>query len=669
MMKKSIKSKITFIVSCICIISLFTLAGITYYISYNIIENEAKEKMMAQSDKYAEMINGWLDSQGKIVNEVGDSVERIGATDEKDILNYLKSKVKSNKYTTDVYIGYSDKKLLDGSGWIPPEDYDCTQRDWYKEAVSKDTLIYSRPFLDQSTKKIVISIARPIKKDGKLIGVLSSDINIGVLTDILNKAKPVKNSYAFLLDDNNDYLVHQNKDFQPAENSLKNIKDVMNGQFSKIVSSSSNNIVYLKDYDGTNKYFISSKISVNNWTVGFAVPVSELSKPVQSLVMPFISIMIGSLIFAVLVSLYLGRKIGNPLLALSKKINKIADFDLTRDTSYDYLLKYNDEIGQLAKSFDTMQNELASLIREILNDSQDMSASSEELSATAEELSSKAEHINNSINNIAAGIQETSALSEEITASIEEVDSSITELSGKASSGSNNAIQSKERATDVQNKVTEATKITEELYGEKKKKTLKAIEEGVVVENIKDMADTIASIADQTNLLALNAAIEAARAGEHGKGFSVVADEVRKLAEESSNAVAGIQGNIIRVQNAFKNLSGNSNEILEFINENVNEQFGTFGDMGSQYYRDADFVSRMSEEIAAMSEELNATINQVNEAVQHMTGSAMKSSEDTEEIKIGVNETAKAVEQVALTAQNQAELAQKLNERVQKFKL
>lgn len=668
-MKKSIKSKLTFIVSCICIISLFTLAGITYYISYNIIENEAKEKMMAQSDKYAEMINGWLDGQGKIVNEVGDSVERIGASDENDILNYLKSKVKSNKYTTDVYIGYTDKKLLDGSGWIPPKDYDCTQRDWYKEAVSKDTLIYSRPFLDQTTKKIVISIARPIKKDGKLIGVLSSDINIGVLTDLLNKAKPVKNSYAFLLDDNNDYLVHQNKDFQPTENSLKNIKDVMNGQFSKIVGSGSNNIVNLKDYDGTNKYFISSKISVNNWTVGFAVPVSELSKPVQSLIMPFILIMIGSLIFAVLVSLYIGRKIGNPLLALSKKINKIADFDLTRDTSYDYLLKYDDEIGQLAKSFDTMQNELADLIREILTNSQDMSASSEELSATAEELSSKAEHIDNSINNIAAGIQETSALSEEITASIEEVDSSITELSGKASAGSNNAIQSKEKATDVQNKVTEATKITEELYEEKKKKTLKAIEEGVVVENIKGMADTIASIAKQTNLLALNAAIEAARAGEHGKGFSVVADEVRKLAEESSNAVAGIQENIISVQNAFKNLSGNSNEILKFINENVNEQFETFGDMGTQYYRDADFVSRMSEEIAAMSEELNATINQVNEAVQHMTGSAMKSSEDTEEIKIGVNETTKAIEQVALTAQNQAELAQKLNERVQKFKL
>lgn len=666
---KTIKSKITFMVSCICIISLFALAGITYYISYGIILSEAKDKMLVQSDKYAEMINGWLDGQGKIVNEIGDSIERMDTSNKKYILSYLVSKVKSNKYTSDVYIGFADKVMLDGSGWIPGSDYDCTQRDWYKETVSKNTLIYSNPFLDKSTGKIVFSIARPIKKDGKLIGVLSSDIKIEVLTDVLNKAKPIQNSYAFLLDNGNNYLVHPNKDFQPTENKIKNIKDIMNGKLAKIVGSGSNNLVNLTDYDGKNKYFITSKINTNSWAIGFAVPVNELSKPVQLLIMPFVFVIVGSLVFAVFASLLLGRKLGNPLLALSKKINRVANFDLTHDAKYDYLLKYNDEIGVLAKSFDVMQNELVDLIRGITDNSQDMSASSEELSATSEELASRSEYINNSVKSISDGIQETSALAEEITASIEEVDSSINDLSSKASKGSSNAVQSKERATNVQNNVMDAIKITKELYEEKKKKTLKAIEDSAVVENIKGMADTIASIAEETNLLALNAAIEAARAGEHGRGFSVVAEEVRKLAEESSNAVASIQDNIVKVQNAFKNLSSNSSEVLEFINENVNKQFETFGDMGSQYYKDADFVSRMSEEIAAMSEELTATINQVSEAVQHMTSGAFKSSEDTEEIKGGMDETAKAIEQIALTSQSQAEIAQKLNEKIQKFKV
>ncbi len=266
-------------------------------------------------------------------------------------------------------------------------------------------------------------------------------------------------------------------------------------------------------------------------------------------------------------------------------------------------------------------------------------------------------------------MQESSATTEEISASFQEVDSSINVLSSKAMEGSNNANEFKGRATEVKNNSEKAIAETKNLYDIKQKNMEKAIEDGKVVDSIKIMADTIGSIAQQTNLLALNAAIEAARAGEQGRGFAVVAEEVRKLAEQSSEAVINIQDTIGKVQNAFKSSIDTGSAILEFINTKVQEQLDAYGKTGNQYYNDSDFVSKMSEEVAAMSEEVAATVGQVSEAIRNMAEASQKSSEEAVTIKEGMYETTRAIEQVAVTAQSQAELAEKLNEVIKEFKI
>ena len=376
-------------------------------------------------------------------------------------------------------------------------------------------------------------------------------------------------------------------------------------------------------------------------------------------------LMIIGLASSIIIALLISKNIHNSLLKIVDISESMADFDL----SHDYKITSKDEFGKASKALIIAQENIKELIKAIMSNSQSMNAASEELSATVEELSVKSDNIDNAVKNIAAGIQENSAGSEEITASIEEIDSNINELSNKALEGNNNSIQSKERATKVISKGKNAIEEAMNLYEEKKKNMLKAIEDGKVVSNIKIMADTIANISEQTNLLALNAAIEASRAGENGKGFSVVAEEVRKLAEQSSQAITGIQDTITKVQDVFKSLSENGSDVLKFINENVHPQFIEFENIGNQYYSDSEFVSKMSGEIANMSEELTTTVDQVSEAVQSMATASQKSSEHVETIAESVDETTKAIEQVALTSQNQTEIAQKLNELVLKFKI
>lgn len=377
-------------------------------------------------------------------------------------------------------------------------------------------------------------------------------------------------------------------------------------------------------------------------------------------------LMIACILAAIALGMFSSRNINNSLSKIESFAERLSKFNLSLPMNG---IKGNDEFAKTGKALNIAQQNIKNLIKSLIENVQKVNVSNEELSRAVKELSLNSQNINNAVKDITLGIEETTSSSMQITASMEEVDSSVSELAGKATEGSGNANKSKERASEVQIKGESAILEVKNLYDEKKDRMVQAIKEGKVVSNIKVMADTIADIAGQTNLLALNAAIEAARAGEQGRGFAVVAEEVRNLAEQSGSAVTSIKDTIVKVQKAFKNLSDNSDEILKFINENVNPRMEQFGEMGSQYYSDANFVSKMSEEIAAMSEELNATINQVSETVNNMAESAQKSSENTKLIEESIRKNTESIRQIDLTTKGQEKLAQDLNEIIQKFQI
>ncbi|OOM16462.1 methyl-accepting chemotaxis protein [Clostridium saccharobutylicum] len=516
--------------------------------------------------------------------------------------------------------------------------------------------------------KLILSLKGNLKEiKGDLLTIINSDDK----TEIAAVEQNINNA----VDEDDGYIADFDKLFSNSkedewDNFKADLTSYRSARKGVIEAVDSNNFEegkkqYLALQSITEKMFgsLDKVVQTNSNEAKLADDSNRLTYIKSNMSMIILNIIGAAL--AVVLGILISRDITKPLTKVKVFAEKLANYDFSASIDF----KRKDEFGQVVTALNIAQKNVNKLIRTIMDNSHNISASSQELFAAVEEITAQVEDIDEVVSNITNEMEGIGATSEEISASIEEVDSGINKLSSKALEGSNDSNELKEKAIKIKNSSQNAIKATEELYIKKQERMIKAIEDGNVVKDIKIMADTIGSIAEQTNLLALNAAIEAARAGEQGKGFAVVAEEVKKLAEQSAEAVKSIQHTISKVQEAFKNSTDNGKDLLKFINKDVNAQLRAYEDTGNNYYDDSEFISKMSDEIAAMSEEITVSVSQINEAMQSMTDIDQKSIERMETIKENIEQTTNAIEQIDLTAKDQAELTENLNQIVLKFKV
>lgn len=358
-------------------------------------------------------------------------------------------------------------------------------------------------------------------------------------------------------------------------------------------------------------------------------------------------------------------KILKPLKQIQELANRLSNYDM----STEIILDRNDEFGVISDSLNRAQNNIRDLLIECEKNSNNVNKLSEEILATIQELANTLGFINKEIEKIDEGGQNNSGTVEEIYASIQQVTANVEELSARAETGSANSKEIQERASNAALNSKRAIENTTRIYHDKEDVIRQAIEESKVVEEIKIMAESIASISEQTNLLALNAAIEAARAGEAGKGFAVVAEEVRKLAEESSASVVTIQNTVDKVEKAFKNLSNNSKEILTFIKTDVKQDLVSYGEVGDRYSEDGDFISEMSEQISVMSDLVSASIQEVSASISLTAKNSEEIAESTHSIRESIDNVSDAMNQLSGTIAGEAKSAKDLTTAISKFKV
>ncbi|NSB12171.1 methyl-accepting chemotaxis protein [Clostridium beijerinckii] len=387
---------------------------------------------------------------------------------------------------------------------------------------------------------------------------------------------------------------------------------------------------------------------------------ADLYSKVEIQILTFI---IAGLMLTIVLGYAMTKNMILPLKKIKNYANNLAQYNFSEEI----ILKGKDEFAQTGDALNIALKNVRELIRTILDNSTELSASSEELTASVHEISSKLSFINESTDEIAVGAEQTSSSTEKFVLSIQKINENINNLAAIVNQEVRKSVDIKTKSSSMMEKSEDSIQLSRKIYEEKNKKIKDAIERGKVVKEIEVLSESIVSIASETNLLALNARIEAARAGEMGKGFSVVADEVGKLAEESITTVSGIHGIVEEIKNVFEYLSENSKGILKYIEQNVSDDYEFMIESSKSYENDARFINEMSEEIAIMVKAINSNIHDVDSTMREFSSNIEKSKNNSNEILDSINEVTKEVEQISFNTQNQSELTLKLNEVINRF--
>ena len=396
---KTIKSKITMLILSMVILTIIIMVSVVYNYSLKELVNQAEDNNISRvknlKDYYLSgfvqemeyVSNYWSSSdeivdykkaenQEKMTNEIPENFSKI--------YDKWMALINSNRDITWMYLALEE----DGSIFIAPVDetmskeYDCREREWYIDTVKSDSISWSDPYIDAGNSgKILVTVAKPVKKNGKLIGAIGLDIALEELSNILRELSYGDTGRFLVVDSNGNIMAHTDNNM-----ILKPYEYIENGQLS---ISKETQTLRISDHNSI-KIITIMPIEGSNWSV-IGESTEDLSNMIYKNLSYILIISIFILVLVIVLSKNLSERLTEPIYDIYRMVGAVENGDLSVRSKN----SSNDEIGRLSKGIDNMLDEIQELIEirnsnyeELISKNEEIESYNSQMKAINDELRS-----------------------------------------------------------------------------------------------------------------------------------------------------------------------------------------------------------------------------------------------------------------------------------------
>ncbi len=609
MMKNlSLKQKILLSVVIALSLVILLLSWQSYSSQKSLLLQGSQEQLQRLGTQQAERVSDWLAARRDVIQALGN---KAGA----EPLNALQQAQVSGRFQL-TYFGESSGKMNDSDPSINRDGYDPRSRGWYQEAMSKGGLIVTKPYLDVAYNIMVVTLAQPVSG-----GVVGGDLSIASLVEDVTKMQLPADGFAIMMHKDGTIIAY--KDAAKAMKPASEIDNDLTNALIEQSKSSKDLVPAYFDNEGRDKLLWAADIPDTDWELVLVLDKAALEAPLSSLLMTQLGMALLVLVGSILAISWLVSMLLGPLTKVSQALARIADGngDLTQRIKIDA----NDEVGQLANSFNRFvgsQHQLIGNIRQLANE---LNADAERSLVTNQAAVDELQRQQQEVTMVATAVTEMASATMEIAGNAENTAAAAQQSAQSSEQGKMLVNKTRQSINGLAEEVGQATEVIGELSRH--------------AQAITSILSTIQGIAEQTNLLALNAAIEAARAGEQGRGFAVVADEVRVLSRRTQDSTQQIQSTIetlqqttaraVSLMQTSQGLADNSvqdaDQAVRALEE-ITSAISLISDMAGQ-------IATAAEEQTQVTGEITQNTTAIKDVSDEITASAMRDLDQAHSLK------------------------------------